>query len=103
MEGSSYIERLDDTLSRVRPETAATIGLWCRRGYVSHQKAIEFVELLEADRRSTDEEMRGMERPSWYKEYEVIDVVDAENMDRVFYPGEIGGVQAQPRVVKLSE
>lgn len=44
-----YPERLTETLSRYREETAETIGRWCRVGRISVEVALDFIELLEDD------------------------------------------------------
>lgn len=51
-----YPERFQETVGPYRPETVDAIHRWCRVGRMSMQAAIDFIELLEDDRRTTTAE-----------------------------------------------
>lgn len=59
MEHGDYPLRLQEHLNThgFRPESIERLGQICRRSLMSHQSVLEVLELVEIDRRATDEEM----------------------------------------------
>lgn len=72
MEHGDYPQRLNDHLIAhgYRDETIQKIGQICRRSLMSAQSVLEVLEEVEADRRLTDEEMKGAVHPetAWDKD-----------------------------------
>lgn len=86
--GKNYQQRLAEHLQE-RPEcdeqVAKDLGRLCRQGFMSEQKVLEVLRVVEGGRERLDQSMNGMQAPDWYAEH-----------DRVFMPGEIGGVKTEP-------
>lgn len=72
-----------------QPETEQALERMVKVGRVSAETCLEIIEVLEADHLAKISAANGLPAPDWYAEH-----------DRVFMPGEIGGVPTVPTMVE---